>query len=112
MSENIIEWEAHYKDEFISGYIDMDDVDLDYPLHFYDNLNQISERIPSNPYKNPVNHKMLECEMNYDTLICVFERKDIVQILSDYSLIENKTSEDKKVVLDNVKGYDIVLTMD
>lgn len=91
MSEKVIEFEVISKlinSVTIKGYVNIDEIDDENPLRFYDHQGlECESYVPPNPYKNGV---MLWNDA-YEELSYSFQSDEIfLQFLSDYS-DEDKT---------------------
>lgn len=95
-----IEFEATFKQETIRGFLDMNYVDDETPLQFYDINNQLQWYIPKNP-----NDKELQQELwnDYDYLKTVFQEHYIVDLLCEYH------NESKTIVLEETVDGELVL---
>jgi len=97
---SIIEFEATFKQETISGFLDIENIDDETPLQFYDHNNQPQWHIPKNPNDMDLQY---EWWADYDYLSTIFQETDIIQYLCDYS------NEDKTIVLEETVSGDKVL---
>lgn len=102
-----VEFEAHYKEEEISGFLDMAYVDDEKPLQFYDETNQPNWQIPANPHRNPSSTYEYCLEADYEFLTNVLCTTDILQYLCDFAndaktiVIGENNREDKVFLLIN-----------
>jgi hypothetical protein len=83
INDKTVEFEVHFREEVISGYMYVEEADDETPLRFYSSTGQEQWYIPSNPYRNPVNNYMMRCESDYDILIEEIATNDIVTMLCD-----------------------------
>lgn len=99
-NELIIEFEATFKQETISGFLDITYVDDETPLQFYDLNNQPQWYIPKNPNDRDFQQEWWN---DYDYLKTVFQENYIVDLLCDYS------KESKTIVLEETVDGELVL---
>ena len=105
MSRETVEFEVHFKEEEISGYMFVDECDDETPLRFYSQTGSEQWEIPSNPYRNPVTPYEMICESDYDIIVNAINTTDII----DY-LIAYKDELGRTVVLDTEDdGGDVIL---
>ena len=99
-----IHFEVSFKEETLSGFMNLEDADDEAPLQFYDQTNQPQWYVPSNPYRNPVNNHMMHKESDYDFLTEIFNKTDIIQYLVDF-----KDESGKEIVLHETETEDQVI---
>lgn len=100
-----VSFSAHFKEEEIDGYMYLNEADDEEPLRFYDGNNQEQWHVPSNPYQNPVNGYMAQCEADYDLLTQIIQECDLIDYLVTYA------DESKEVVLGTINDDDVILVI-
>lgn len=105
MNDKTVEFEVHFREEEVSGYMYVDEADDESPLRFYSLTGQEQWNIPSNPYRNPVNPKMMMDEMNYDIIVqTISECDNFIDYLVTYC-----DDWGKEIVLKSFDVDDVIL---
>lgn len=99
-----VEFEVHFREEEVSGYMYVEEADDEAPLRFYSQTGQEQWYIPSNPYRNPVNNHMMAKENDYEILVkTICECENFIQYLVDF-----QDEDGKEIVLDTLAQVDDV----
>ncbi len=89
-----VEFECHYNEECVEGYIYLNEADDEAPLRFYDNTGQEQWNFPSNPYPENLAGSY-DKHVDYEILRTNFNSTDIIQ-----HLVDNAAETNKRIVIE------------